>query len=179
VVATLAFRNPVDRTSFLPSDNGTILTLVPQLTALIHSNNDELRLGRALESLRPCDELLIFDHGSQDGTAAIAREYGARLLPATNAGLSNAQHDWILCLLPSEALSEALEASLFEWKLAEHKAGGAFSMAVREQAGDQWLSHSPTTRLLNRQARRWTSPLPSDDPQAQLLAGDLLRFRQP
>ena len=152
---------------------------MPRLTALIHTHNDELRLGRALESLRPCDELLIFDHGSQDGTAAIAREYGARLLPATGAGLSHPCHDWILCLLPTEALSEALEASLFEWKLAEYAASSAFCMAVREQAGDQWLSHAPTTRLLNRQARPWTGSLPIDDLQAQLLAGDLLRFREP
>jgi glycosyltransferase involved in cell wall biosynthesis len=152
---------------------------MPQLTALIHTHNDELRLGRALESLRPCDELLIFDHGSQDGTSDVAREYGARLLSAAEADLSRAKHHWILCLLPTEALSEALEASLFEWKLAEHVATHAFSMAVREQAGDQWLTHPPTTRLLNRQARRWTGPLPSDDLQAQLLAGDLLRFRQP
>lgn len=152
---------------------------MPPLTALIHTHNDELRLGRALESLRPCDELLIFDHGSQDGTAAVAREYGARLLLAADAELRRAKHDWILCLLPTEALSEGLEASLFEWKLAEHAASDAFSMALREQAGDEWLSHPPTTRLLNRQARRWTSQLPSDDPLAQLLAGDLLRFRQP
>jgi glycosyltransferase involved in cell wall biosynthesis len=152
---------------------------VPQLTALIHTYNDELRLGRALESLRPCDELLIFDHGSQDGTAAVAREYGARVLRAAGADLSRAQHDWILCLLPTEALSEGLEASLFEWKLAEHAAGSAFSMAVREQAGDEWLSHPSTTRLLNRQAHRWTGPLPPDDPHAQLLTGDLLRFREP
>ena len=152
---------------------------MPQLTALIHTHNDELRLGRALESLRPCDELLIFDQGSQDGTGDVAREYGARLLPAADANLSRAHHDWILCLLPTEALSEALEAALFEWKLAEHAATHAFSMVVREQAGDEWLSHPPTTRLLNRQAHHWTSPLPSDDPRAQLLAGDLLRFRQP
>ena len=152
---------------------------MPQLTALIHTHNDELRLGRALESLRPCDELLIFDDGSQDDTGSVAREYGARLLAATDADLSGAKHDWILCLLPSEALSEGLEASLFEWKLAEHASSCVFSMAVREQAGEQWLSHPPTTRLLNRRARRWKGPLPSDDPQAQLLAGDLLRFRQP
>lgn len=152
---------------------------MPQLTALIHTHNDELRLGRALESLRPCDELLIFDHGSQDGTAGVAREYGARVVPATNADLSRAKYDWILCLLPTEALSEGLEASLFEWKLEEHAAGHAFSMAVREQAGDQWLSHPPTTRLLNRQTRRWAGPLPSEDPRARLLAGDLLRFREP
>jgi glycosyltransferase involved in cell wall biosynthesis len=166
-------------TSSLPANNATILTLVPQLTALIHTYNDAWRLGRALESLRPSDELLIFDHGSQDGTAAVAREYGARLLPPNDADLSRARHDWILCLLPTEALSEGLEASLFEWKLVEHAASHAFSVAVREQAGEEWLTHAPTTRLLNRQARRWASPLPGDDPSAQLLAGDLLRFREP
>lgn len=152
---------------------------MPPLSAILHTHNDELRLGRALESLRPCDELLIFDHGSQDGTGGVAREYGARLLPATDADLSRARHDWILCLLPTEALSEGLEASLFEWKLAEHAASCAFSMAVREQAGDQWLSHRPTTRLVNRRARLWFGSLPSNDSQAQVLAGDLLRFQQP
>jgi cellulose synthase/poly-beta-1,6-N-acetylglucosamine synthase-like glycosyltransferase len=152
---------------------------MPRLTALIHTHNDELRLGRALESLRPCDELLVFDDGSRDGTAAVAREYGARVLSAMGTGLAGAQFDWILCLLPSEALSEALEASLFEWKLTEHAAAHAFSMAVREQDGDKWLTHPATTRLLNRQARSWTSPLPPDDLQAQILAGDLLRFQQP
>jgi glycosyltransferase involved in cell wall biosynthesis len=152
---------------------------MPPLSALIHTHNDELRLGRALESLRPCDELLIFDNGSQDGTAAVAREYGARVLPGTRAGLSQAGHDWILCLLPTEALSEALEASLFEWKLKEHAAGCAFSIAVREQAGDQWLLHPPTTRLVNRHARPWSGSLPPNDRQAQVLAGELLRFQQP
>ena len=150
-----------------------------RLTALIHTHNDELRLGRALESLRPCDELLIFDHGSHDRTTAVAREYGGRVLPAAGASLTLAQNDWILCLLPTEALSEALEASLFEWKLGEPPAGYAFSIGVREQAGSEWLSHPPTTRLLNRLARRWSEALPADDPQAQLLCGDLLRFREP
>jgi len=152
---------------------------MPKLTALIHTHNDELRLGRALESLRPCDELLIFDHGSRDATAAVAREYGARVLPAEGATLRQARHDWILCLLPTEALSEGLEASLFEWKLAEQQAARGFSVAVREQAGDKWLSHSPATRLVNRHSRPWTGPLPPDDPQAPLLAGDLLRFQEP
>jgi glycosyltransferase involved in cell wall biosynthesis len=152
---------------------------MPPLSAILHTHNDELRLGRALESLRPCDELLIFDHGSQDGTSGVAREYGARVLPASDADLSRAHHDWILCLLPNEALSEGLEASLFEWKLKEHAAGCAFSMAVREQAGDQWLLHPPTTRLVNRHARPWSGSLPPTDPQAQVLAGELLRFQQP
>jgi glycosyltransferase involved in cell wall biosynthesis len=152
---------------------------MPALTALIHTHNDELRLGRALESLRPCDELLILDHGSQDKTGAIAREYGARLVTAARGDLSQAHHDWILCLLPTEALSEGLEASLFEWKLAEHDAACTFCVNVREQDGSDWLTHPPTTRLVNRRARPWTDPLPAHSPGAVLLAGDLLRFQQP
>ena len=152
---------------------------MPRLTALICTHNDEPRLGRALESLRPCDELLIFDENSHDHTAMIAREHGARFLPAADAKLSQATHDWILCLLPTEALSEGLEASLFEWKLEEYDEGCAFAMTVREEAGTNWIAHPATTRLLNRLARRWSGPLPPDDAGARILAGDLLRFREP
>lgn len=147
---------------------------MPALTALIYTHNDELRLGRTLESLRPCDELLIVDGGSRDRTLAIAREYGARVAPA-----GQATHEWILCLLPTEALSEGLEASLFEWKLQEHEAGCAFAVRVREQAGNAWVSHPPSTRLLNRRARPWSGPLPENDARARVLEGDLLRFREP
>ena len=152
---------------------------MPRLTALLYTENDELRVGRALESLRPCDELLVLDHGSRDHTAAVAREYGARILSAAESSLRVANYDWIFCLLPTEALSEALEASLFEWKLTEPAAGCTFSMAVREQAQSAWIAHPPSTRLLNRQAHPWAGPLPADYTDAQLLAGDLLRFREP
>src|SRR5437868_8507805 len=136
---------------------------MPKLTALIHTCNDAQRLGRALESLRPCDELLVVDHGSLDDTVIVAREYGARFLAAASEranAVGRAQHDWLLALLPSEALSEALEASLFEWKLAGHDAVAAFSVALREQAVDQWLCHPPTTRLVNRTAGPWAGELP-------------------
>ena len=52
---------------------------MPKLTALIRTSNDAVRIGRALESLRPCDEFLIIDDGSNDETARVAREYGARV----------------------------------------------------------------------------------------------------
>jgi hypothetical protein len=32
---------------------------MPKITALLHTHNDALRLGRALDSLRPCDEVLV------------------------------------------------------------------------------------------------------------------------
>ncbi len=52
---------------------------MPPITAFLHTHNDARHLGRALESLRPCDEILIIDHGSTDSTLRVAREYGAAI----------------------------------------------------------------------------------------------------
>ncbi len=95
------------------------------ITALLHTENDALRLGRALETLYPCDAILIVDHGSRDATARIAREYGARVqnaIPgkrrredylravATKPGRPRQSpgREWILCLDPRESLTEKL-----------------------------------------------------------------------
>src|SRR5205809_7726076 len=97
---------------------------MPKITAILHTKNDEMRIGRALESLRPCDELLVIDHGSSDTTGQIARDYGATVRRASDTTATNhlghARYDWIFSVLPSESLSEELEASLLEWKQREH-----------------------------------------------------------
>jgi len=97
---------------------------MPPITAILHTHNDAVRLGRALETLHPCDEILIVDHGSTDATLHVARQHAARISIAAPGQTPSDQaaaacHDWILCLLPSESLSEGLQASLFEWKLYE------------------------------------------------------------
>ena len=42
---------------------------MPKISALLHTHNDALRLGRVLDSLRPCDEVLVIDEDSEDDTA--------------------------------------------------------------------------------------------------------------
>jgi hypothetical protein len=37
----------------------------------------------------------------------------------------------------------------------------------------------PHTRLVNRKKVNWPGHLPQDDPQAEVLAGHLLRFSKP
>jgi len=96
---------------------------MPSITALLHTFNHALQLGRALETLYPCDEILIVDHDSQDATQRIAREYGARIVQASSGSTPDrywrlSSFDWILCLEPDESLTEALAASLYEWKCA-------------------------------------------------------------
>jgi glycosyltransferase involved in cell wall biosynthesis len=155
---------------------------MPAITALLHTSNDAIRLGRALESLRPCDEILIVDHDSRDATLHIAREYGARILPfqsRAEAGwfLEDARHDWVLCLDPREALTEGLEASLYEWKSQSPSTDVPFSVFIREETPDAWIAlPSPQTRLVPRSWTLWNGHLPSDYPSAIKLEGDLLRF---
>ncbi len=159
-------------------------TTVPKITALIHAYADAGRLGRTLDSLRPCDQVVVVTHGDDDETQRIARQHGA-YVKAGVAGVSggaylvDAAHDWILCLRPDEALSEALEASLFEWKTKDPGAVIGFSVSIRQETASGWKSCPPETRLVNRERINWTSELPPNDPEAPLLVGDLLRLCTP
>jgi glycosyltransferase involved in cell wall biosynthesis len=157
---------------------------MPAITALLHTRNDSLRLGRALESLRPCDEIVIVDHGSRDSTSLVAREYGARILAGGESPahyLQRSRHDWILCLEPCETLTEGLEASLYEWKSETiDQIGAGFSVFLREETPGGWLVlPSPQTRLVPRTWNQWNGHLPANLASAVTLEGELLRFLSP
>lgn len=158
---------------------------MPKITALVHTHNDALRLGRCLEALYPCDEVLIVDHASSDGTLHVAREYGARVtaadrgaLPTSYLRLANAP--WILCLESCESLTESLAASLYEWKSEASPRAPAFSMYLREETATGWVEN-PTaqTRLIPSAWDRWQGQLPANDPAAVALEGEILRFVLP
>jgi glycosyltransferase involved in cell wall biosynthesis len=165
------------------------------ITAVLHTENDGLRLGRALETLYACDDVLVVDHGSRDGTVRVAREYGARVIearPGASAGdylrLSEIggarlppEAEWILCLDPRESLTEKLAASLFEWKSESfHEKGPAataFSVFLREETAEGWVVvPSAETRLVPRDWSHWHGKLPVADASALTLEGELLRF---
>ena len=158
---------------------------MPMITAVLHTHNDALRLGRALESLRPCDELLVIDDSSDDNTARIAHQNGAHVItsiPGVSLGAyaMDARNDWILCLAPNEALSEALEASLAEWKGTEHPETLSCCMVgIREEHGAGWRQRDPEVRLINRKLVNWLGDLPSPQGCDLTLGGDLLRFQNP
>ncbi len=160
--------------------------IMPAITAVLHTHDDALRLGRALETLYPCDEILIVDHGSQDSTVQVAREYGARII-VTKAGSVNKTYlrsvvsGWILCLDPRESLTEALAASLFEWKSETIPAAvSSFSMFQREETADGWVQNpQPQTRLVPVHWNRWDGCWPVSESSALSLEGELLRFAFP
>jgi glycosyltransferase involved in cell wall biosynthesis len=159
---------------------------MPTITALIHTRSDILRLGRALETLYPCDDIVVVDHGSYDGTVDLAREYGAKVVsaptseqpfPVQSAELQPNHDRWILCLDPRESLTESLAASLYEWKLQPAIPNLAFSVHVREETAAGWAPRSSQeTRLVPSDWTRWHGTLPIHEESARPLEGELLRF---
>jgi glycosyltransferase involved in cell wall biosynthesis len=157
------------------------------LTAVLHTENDALRLGRALETLYPFDDILIVDHGSSDGTARLARQYGARVIVAEPGDapqryLLSGAAEWLFVLDPREALTESLAASLYEWKSESlpSPTPSSYSIFLREETSDGWIANPiAKTRLVPTRSFQWDRSLPPFDPRSVILEGELLRFTFP
>ena len=157
---------------------------MPKISALLHTMNDAKRVGRAIDSLRACDEVLVIDHGSRDGTQKAAEEHGATVkaaIPGVDRGayVQDLKNDWVLCLCANEALSEELEASLHEWKQSDADAETGYAMGVREESEGGWRSCPSEVRLVNRTRLKWTGDLPPNKSDTPAFAGDLIRFKNP
>jgi glycosyltransferase involved in cell wall biosynthesis len=89
----------------------------PRITACIVCRNEADKLVPALESIRWVDEVLVLDLESSDGSAALARSHGARVIGRSpvpiveavrNEVADAAAGDWILVLDPDERVSPGL-----------------------------------------------------------------------
>src|SRR5713101_2815755 len=124
---------------------------MPKLTALIHVSNETLALEQTLQSLRPCDAVLVISHDSQQEIAGIAKQHGAALKQAivgvdNGAYVTDAHNDWILCLQPGESLSNELQASLEEWKKIDAGATFGYMVGIRQETSRGWRKRSRELR---------------------------------
>jgi glycosyltransferase involved in cell wall biosynthesis len=138
-----------------------------KITATIITLNEERNIGRAIESLRCCDEILIVDSGSVDRTVELAEKLGARIVEAgwlgyaaqKNWAAAQATHDWILSLDADEALSEALEAEIWNVKKNGPRYD-AYTMPRLAQYLGRWILHGGwypdrKIRLYDRHQAKW------------------------
>jgi glycosyltransferase involved in cell wall biosynthesis len=99
--------------------------MAPRTVGLILTYNGERLLGRCLQSLRFCDEILVVDSLSTDTTAGIAKAAGAKVLvrrwegpgPQFRFALEHIRAmrpavDWVVSLDQDEWLSDELAASI-------------------------------------------------------------------
>jgi glycosyltransferase involved in cell wall biosynthesis len=138
-----------------------------KISATIITHNEERNIVRALESLRCCDEIVVVDSGSSDRTRELAENFGARVLESPwpgyakqkNLAAERAAHDWILSLDADEAISEGLEAEL--WQIKKHGPQfDAYTMPRLAKYLGRWIFHSGwypdrKVRLYHRERAEW------------------------
>jgi glycosyltransferase involved in cell wall biosynthesis len=138
-----------------------------KISATIITFNEERNIARAIESLRCCDEIIVVDSGSVDRTIEIAGKHGAKVIESPwlgyagqkNFASEKAQHDWVLSIDADEALSEALEAEI--WQLKKNgPAHDGYTMPRLAQYLGRWILHSGwypdrKIRLYHRGRAKW------------------------
>jgi len=93
---------------------------MPQLSAIVITRNEAGNIGQCLDGLKFCDELIVVDCGSDDGTVDIARAKGARVEthefsgfgPQKNFALSLATGTWVLSIDADERVTPELAAAV-------------------------------------------------------------------
>ncbi len=156
-----------------------------KITATIITLNEERNIARAIESLRCSDEILIVDSGSSDRTVELAEKLGARAIEADwrgfaaqkNRAAEQAAHDWILSLDADEALSEALEAEIWNLK----KAGPQYDSYTMPRLAcylGRWILHSGwypdrKVRLYDRRQAQWAGDFVHESVEASGRIGHL------
>jgi len=137
------------------------------ISATIITQDEQKNVARAIESLRCCDEIVVLDSGSTDRTVEIAAKLGARVEEAAwrgyagqkNLAAEKASHDWILSIDADEALSEALEAEIWQIKKNGPRYD-AYTMPRMAQYLGRWILHSGwypdrKVRLYDRRKATW------------------------
>src|ERR1039458_2065447 len=145
------------------------MTSLP-LSVVIVARNEALNLPRCLASVQGwAAEIVVALNETTDGSAAVARQSGARVqtLPwqgyrdTKNAAIELATQPWALCLDADEEVSAALQgdiAAFLGGKDCERFAGARFPRKV--WFIDRWITHGDwypdySLRLIHRGHARW------------------------
>jgi glycosyltransferase involved in cell wall biosynthesis len=91
-----------------------------RLSAIVITRNEAANIGDCLDSLAFCDEHIVVDCGSSDGTLMIAKQKGARVAfhewkgfgAQKNHALSLARGDWVLSLDADERVTPDLRQAI-------------------------------------------------------------------
>jgi len=172
------------------------VTQVATLSAVIITKNEELNIGRCIESLLPViDEVIVIDSFSTDMTLEIASSKGAQCIQVEwkgyaatkNFGNTLATMDFIFSIDADEALSPRLQESIAKFKAAPYADLGVVNR-LTNYCG-KWIRHSGwypeyKTRLFRKSDGSWRGDVHEEldvtgDLKSAKLEGDLLHYSYP
>ncbi|MDP1733914.1 MAG: glycosyltransferase family 2 protein [Sulfuritalea sp.] len=140
------------------------------ISAVLITKNAARQLADCLASVAFCDEIIVVDSGSDDGTVEIAGQHGAKVIqsewrgfgPQKQFAVEQADHDWVLCIDADERVSEDLRENILAVSPAPTVSAYRFARCNRFMG--RYLRHGEgypdwSLRLFDRRHARW-----SDDP---------------
>ncbi|MET0289453.1 MAG: glycosyltransferase family 2 protein [Pseudoxanthomonas sp.] len=167
-------------------------TALPPLSACIIAFNEVDRIGDCLASLAFCDEVIVVDSGSTDGTRELAERMGAKVLCRPFDGfrsqkqfaVDQAAHDWVLCLDADERVDPTLRASIEIERRTRFSRAPGYRFARLSEYYGRFLRHGNAypdhvLRLFDRRRGGWRGDREiheavSIDGAVATLTGDLL-----
>lgn len=145
--------------------------MLPKLSVIIITLNEERNITDCLASVAFADEVVIVDSGSSDATQAVARKLGARVVVTSdwpgfglqkNRALNLAQFEWVLSLDADERVTPELAKEI--QMVVASDAGSAYVMPRLTQFCGRWIRHCGWTpdhvlRLFRRESARFSDDL--------------------
>ena len=122
------------------------------ISILILTLNEAVNIGACLDSVSWCDDVVVLDSGSSDGTDILAAKRGARVLSRPfddyasqrNFGLSTVdyRHDWVLMLDADERVPADLALEMRQAVAVAADDVALFQVRRRDWLLGRWIRHS-------------------------------------
>ena len=168
-----------------------------RISACVIAKDEADRIGPCLESLAFCDEIVVLDSGSTDGTQDLCRAAGARVIETDwpgwvaqkNRAVDAAQHEWVLSLDADERVDDTLRARIEALRrdaMLRDDGPRAYEVTRKVFYLGRWIRHGGwypewRVRLFDRRHARWGGLDPhdrveTDSPPARIRQGTLEHF---
>jgi glycosyltransferase involved in cell wall biosynthesis len=139
----------------------------PLLSATVVCRDEAAKIRECLESVRFCDEIVVVDSGSTDGTLALCRELADRVVEREwpgyvaqqNFALSQVTGEWVLSIDADERVTPELAQEITA-VLSQAPSDDGFLIPRRVHYLGRWIDHSgwypaARLRLFRRDRGRW------------------------